>query len=452
MRADPCRALADRVRGTVIGPSDATYERDRQIWNARFDRRPAAIVFVAGVDDVAATLAFAVDNGLTPTVRAGGHSPAGWSSIEGGVVVDLRRLNRIDVDADGHVSVGGGAIVANLIRRLDSSGLVLPVGTCSTVGIGGLTLSGGLGYLNGSLGLTCDALRRAELVLPDGSVVTASQNEEPDLFWALRGAGANFGVVTRMEFAATRMGIGFGGAVAFRHRQLPQILLCFRDLCLAAPDELGLELRLISGENETVVIVSAFWAGHPQDGERALAPLGCLGEVDAGAFTAMPYARIATLDDTETPRLANHLRSANFDELDDNILRSIARAHDDGPGGFMTILHWRHGEATRRAYDACAYPHRQPAFEITFMACWKPGSATPDGPIHVDNVWAAVRGEGRPAYVGMVGSDESCRPEALYGKNLERLLVTRGIYDRNTALGPENAGNKVSQFLAGSPG
>ncbi len=436
MRAASHRALADRVRGTVIGPSDATYERDRQIWNARFDRRPAAIVFVAGVDDVAATLAFAVDNGLTLTVRAGGHSPAGWSSIEGGIVVDLRRLNKIVVDADGHVSVGGGTIVANLIRRLDRSGLVLPVGTCSTVGIGGLTLSGGLGYLNGSLGLTCDALRRAELVLSDGRVVTASQHEEPDLFWALRGAGASFGVVTRMEFTATRMSVGFGGAVAFRHRPLSQILCSFRDLCLTARDELGLELRIIGGGNETVAIVSAFWAGHPQNGKHALAPLGRLGDPDAGAFAAMRYARIATLDDGEAQRFANHLRSANFDELDDNILQSIARAHDDGPNGFMTILHWRHGEATRRACDACAYPHRQPAFEITFMSCWNPRRAAPDSHIHVDDVWAAVRGAGRPVYVGMVDSDESYRPEAHYGKNLERLLVAKGVYDRRNSIGP----------------
>jgi hypothetical protein len=150
----------------------------------------------------------------------------------------------------------------------------------------------------------------------------------------------------------------------------------------------------------------------------------------------MPYARIATLDDGESPRLANHLRSANFDELDDGILQSIARAHDDGPGGFMTIIHWRHGEATRRACDACAYPHRQPAFEVTFMACWNPQRAASDGSIHIDNVWAAVGGEGRPAYVGMVGSDESYRPEAHYGKNLERLLVVKGIYDPNNSIGP----------------
>ena len=423
-------ALAGRIRGSVVVPGDVGYETDRQVWNARFDRRPTAIVFVAGPDDVAATLDYAASRSLPITVRAGGHSPAGWSSIDDGIVIDLRRLNEILVAKDGRVTVGGGTIVADLVRRLDNSGLVLPVGTCAGVGIGGLTLSGGLGHLNGCLGLTCDALRWAEIVLADGGQRIASVDEEPELFWALRGAGANFGVVTRLGFQATRLAQGFGGVTAFRGRPVPDVVRTFRDLCLAAGDDLGLELRLLGTGAGTTAILSAFWAGDPRDGAAALGPLRRLGDPVAGGFEPVRYAAVATLDDGAGPRRASYQRSVNLDDLDDGVVRAMADVHDAAEGAsFMTLIHRRHGAAARAPVDASAYPHRKPAFETTFATSWRAGQDEPGARQRVDAVWAAVRGGELPVYVGMLDDEPPFRSAAAYGVHHSRLGRVKALYD-----------------------
>lgn len=423
-------ALARRIQGSVVTPAHASYDEDRRIWNARFDRRPAAIVFVAGPDDIAATLDYGAERKMPIAVRGGGHSPAGWSSLDDGLVIDLRRLDEILIDGTGHVSVGGGTIVADLARQLDGADLILPVGTCPQVGVAGLTLCGGLGHLNGCLGLTCDALQWVEIVRADGHRRICSAHGEPALFWAVRGAGSNFGVVTRLGFRATRFTDGYGGRVAYRGHPLRDMIKIFRDLCLGAGDELGLELRLLARD---MAIISAYWADDPREGPNALSTLKRLGEPMAGGFAPMRYGALAMLDDGPLLHLANYQRSVDLDDIDDDVIAAIDDAHGaSGHPTLMTLIHWRHGVTARTPIEATAYPHRSAAFETTFAVAWRFGEEQTGARHRVDTAWAAAGGERRPVYVGMLDDEPASRSAAAYGVHYHRLVRLKTLYD------PEN--------------
>jgi FAD/FMN-containing dehydrogenase len=423
-------SLARRIQGSIVTPAHPSYDTDRQIWNARFDRRPAAIVFVAGPDDVAATLDYGMERNLPIAVRGGGHSPAGWSSLDDGIVIDLRRLDEIRIAGDGQVTVGGGTIVADLAPRLDEADLVLPVGTCPQVGIAGLTLSGGLGHLNGCLGLTCDALQWVEIVRTDGRRRILSAHGEPALFWAVRGAGSNFGVVTRMGFQATRFTQGYGGRIAYQGQPVRDLVRTFRDLCLNARDELGLELKLLARD---IAIILAFWAGDPRDGPVALSALRRLGEPMAGGFEPMRYAALATLDGGPLLHRANYQRSVDLDEIGEDVITAISDAHGvSGDLAVMTLIHWRHGVTARTPIEATAYPHRSAAFETTFAVAWRPGQEQAGARRRVDAAWIAAQGEMRPVYVGMLDEEPAFRSQAAYGVHYPRLARLKSLYD------PEN--------------
>jgi FAD/FMN-containing dehydrogenase len=417
---DRHRSLATRLRGPVLMPEDPRYDEARRVWNARIDRHPAAIAFVDGADDVAVALDYAARQGLAVAVRAGGHSPAGWSACDGGLVIDLRRLDAITIESDGSVTVGAGVIVADLIRRLDAQDRALPVGTCAGVGIAGLTLGGGIGHLNGQFGLTCDSLRWAEIVLADGSRHIASPSREPDLFWAIRGAGANFGIVTRFSFQAIQAPSGYGGVVAFTGRRRVEVVRAFSRLCEDAGN---------------AAVLSVFWAGDVRTGEAALAGLRRLGEPAAGRLGRLRYATLAGLDEGGPARRAYCQRSANFDRLDADAIAAIADCRDEAEGaGLMTLIHRRHGAAARVPVADAAYPHRSPAFETTFAAAWAPHRAEVGMHRRVEAAWRAVGGDAAPVYVNMLDDEGPSRIAAAYGANHRRLGRLKARYDPDNRL------------------
>src|SRR4051795_5385805 len=232
---------------SYISPSDAEYDELRQIWNAMHDKRPALIARCASPDDVVDAIRHARENDLTIAVRSGGHSLPGHSTCDGGLVIDLRPMNAIAIDATARTaSVQAGALLGALDRATQAHGLVVPAGVISHTGVAGLTLGGGVGRFMRRFGLTIDSLLSAELVTAEGEGITASAEENPDLFWALRGGGGNFGVVTRFEFALHELGpIVLGGMIVHRLADAPAVMRAYRDAITVAPDAVGGGMALI---------------------------------------------------------------------------------------------------------------------------------------------------------------------------------------------------------------
>jgi hypothetical protein len=425
----PHASLAARIRGEVMAPDHAGYDGARRIWNNRFDRRPAAVVQVADADDVVAALDHAARNDLSVAIRSGGHSMAGWSSSDGGLVIDLRRLNTIEAYSDGVVSVGTGVTSAALAAALDAHDMALPLGTCADVGVAGLALGGGLGLLNGAAGLTCDSLIRAEVVLADGRRTVASADGEPDLFWALRGAGANFGVVTRLTFLTRVPAQGYGGAVVV-HGQHERALRLFRDCCNEAPDGLGLEAWLLTTASGPLSIISAFWSGDPGEGRSRLAALGRFAEPAASTLAPTRYAQAFMAGGTWPAGRSYYQRSTQFRDLDDRTIAIMSAPPAPSNGNtFLTLLHWRHGAAARVPVTATAFPHRSAAFETTFVADWGSPADAAAARAWVDGIFGHFAEPGRPVYASMLDGEETSRIPDAYGPNYERIGRLKARYD-----------------------
>ena len=282
--------LADGLRafgftGRLVEPADPDYDRARAGWNGAIDRRPAAVAYARDAEDVAAAIRGARDHELPFTIRAGGHSVSGRSVRDGALCIDLRALDDVEVDPHEQiVRVGGGALLGELDAATQEHGLAVPAGQISHTGVGGLTLGGGIGWLMRHHGLTIDSLQAAEVVLADGRIVRAAADEHPDLFWALRGGGGDFGAVTRFEFRAHRVGpMVLGGMLVYPWEQAREALRATRELMESAPDELTIFVALVTAPPEPpfpaelqgrpAVAVALAWSGDLAEGERVLAPL-----------------------------------------------------------------------------------------------------------------------------------------------------------------------------------
>jgi FAD/FMN-containing dehydrogenase len=234
------QGLATAVRGRVVEPADTDYDASRALYNAMIDKRPAAIAYCVDEADVAAALAYGVEHGLRIAIRGGGHNGGGLGSVDDGLVIDLSQMNEIAVDAAASlVRVGGGALLKDMLEATNQYGLTVPVGIIGTTGVGGLTLGGGMGHLTRAFGLTIDNLVAATVVLADGSVVQTDTEREPDLFWAIRGGGGNFGVVTSFSFRCHPVTTVLAGPVLYDMDDTAEVLAWYRDFLPAAPDELG---------------------------------------------------------------------------------------------------------------------------------------------------------------------------------------------------------------------
>ena len=285
--------LTDGFAGEIVRPDDPSYDAARAVWNSMIDRRPALIVRPTGTEDVVAALRFAREQELVVAVRCGGHSIPGFSTCDGGIVIDLSRLRGVEVDSDQRTArVRGGSLLAELDDAAQAHRLVCPVGVVSHTGVGGLTLGGGMGRLQRKLGLTIDSLLAVELVTADGRVVRASEDENPDLFWGLRGAGANFGIVTSFEFRLHPFdGVVTHGTVTHPIERAEELAERFRELVEDGPDELWTSFGMGVGGDapEPVVTVSVLHSGSPADAERDLAALRAAGDPLDDSIEPKPY-------------------------------------------------------------------------------------------------------------------------------------------------------------------
>ena len=353
--------------GRVVEPSDADYDRARAGWNGAVDRRPAAVAYASDADDVAA----AIRTQLPFTIRGGGHSVSGRSVRDGALLLDLRGLSRVDVDPErAVVRVGGGALLSELDAATQEFGLAVPAGQISHTGVGGLTLGGGLGWLMRRHGLTIDSLLSAEVVLADGEIVRASSVSHPDLFWALRGGGGDFAVVTEFEFRAHRVGpTVLAGLLIYPWEQARAAFRAARSLMADAPDDLTVFAVLVTAPPEApfpvelqggpVAVIAVAWCGDRAAGERLLAPLrgaGCAADLVA----EMPYVALQSMLDATAPHGWGYYDRLHYlPEVSDGFVDALLAGFERAPTPQSHVMTaWMGGAVDRVAAGETAFGHR----------------------------------------------------------------------------------------------
>jgi FAD/FMN-containing dehydrogenase len=439
--------LRGTIKGSVLVPDDSGYEEARQIWNAMIDRRPAVIVQCLQADDVQPVIRFARKSGLELSIRGAGHNIAGNALCDNGVTIDFSRMRKVRVDAEKRRAyVEPGATLADLDEATQAHGLATPVGINSTTGIAGLTLGGGFGWLTRKYGMTIDNLVSVDMITADGKKIRASENENGDLFWAIRGGGGNFGVVTQFEFQLFPVGPEIvAGLIVFPFNQAKQILTKYRQFVNSAPEDLNVWVVLRkapplpflpeTAHGKEVVLLPIFYSGAVAETEKLIAPLRAFGTALGEHIGAQPYVQWQkAFDPLLTPGARNYWKSHNFTELADGALNSIIEFAGKLPSPQCEIfIGLIAGAPNRVAADAMAYGHRDARFVLNVHGRWD--EATDDQKCigwarDFFNVSAPYASAG--AYVNFMTEEEGDRVAAAYGSNYERLVQVKRRYD------PEN--------------
>jgi FAD/FMN-containing dehydrogenase len=364
--------LRRSLAGSVLTPADAEYDVARRCFNALVDRRPAAIARCAGAADVATAFDFARSDRLEIAVRGGGHNPAGHCIIDGGLVLDLTRLRAVEVDGEARIArAGGGSTWLDFDPATQAHGLVTPGGVVGSTGVCGLTLGGGIGHLTAQLGLTCDNLVGAELVTPDGRVVHASEDENAELLWGLRGAGGNFGVATRLDFRLHPLERVVGGALAYSGTGVRDALRRFRDVAAGSPRDLSLQASLSVDESlEPALVVLPCYTGADADPEALRALRSAPGLVDdgVGAHTFLEQQRVVDSAYGENRHYwKGHFARDLPDELIDELLARVV-VLGRPPGGIL--IESLHGAPKEVDPSFGVAGFRDAAFNISAQAVW----------------------------------------------------------------------------------
>ncbi len=418
----------------VLVPADDGFDAALRVWNAGVTRRAVAVARCRSVAEVRAAVLAAREVQLPLSVRGGGHDWAGRAVRDGGVVLDLSGLRDVSVDAaDSSVTVGGGALVGDVTGALREHGLAVPTGTVRSVGMAGLTLAGGYGPLCGRYGLALDNLVRAELVLADGTTVTASADEEPELFWAVRGGGGNFGVVTALTYRAHELPTVLAGMILYPLAQARQVLRGYRELVATAPDELTVMAGFLPTPDGPVVFVCPLWSGaEPATGERLLDGLGRLGDPVLRQVGASAYHDALGMFDGAMVA-GNHYRLgtrwlADMSEGAAEVLLDAAQ-RSGSPYSALSTHHF-HGAATRVGPGDTAFWPRTDHILVEVVAAWAPGSAPEPHHAWVDRTVAGLEPLALPGgYPNLLGPEEADRIPASYGDNYGRLLAAKRRYD-----------------------
>jgi FAD/FMN-containing dehydrogenase len=425
--------------GTLLRPEDASYDEARRIFNAMIDRRPALIARCLGVADVVAALNFARENEFEVTVRGGGHSVAGLCLADDAILIDLSAMKGIYVDPERKtVRAQGGATWSDLNRETQLHGLAVTGGIISTTGIGGLTLGGGLGWTMGKFGLAIDNLLSAEVVTADGRVLTANEQENGDLFWALRGGGGNFGVVTSFEYQLHEVGpVVVGGMVVHPFDAARDLLRFYRDFTSDAPDELTAFCGLLfapDGSGQKVAAVVVCHIGAPEQAERDLQPLLTFGSPADVQVGPMPYAAVnAMLDESAPTGVLNYWKSSFLTELSDAAIDTLVESFAVSPSPLnLALLEHFHGAVARVPVDATAAPHREPGYNLVMPSAWIDPADTDANVAWTREAFSAMEPFlAKRRYVNYLDDDDiAAEPtRAAFGPNYDRLIRVKSAYD-----------------------
>ena len=447
LAADVLAGLAAGLRGAISFPGEARYEEARTVWNAMVDKRPAAIVHAAGASDVIQTVRLAARHGLILSVRGGGHNIAGSAVCNGGLMLDLSPMRSVRIDPRALTArVEPGATLSDVDREAQAFGLATPLGINSTTGVAGLTLGGGFGWLSRKHGLTIDNLRSADVVTPAGELIQASHENHPDLFWAIRGGGGNFGVVTSFEFRLHPVGPQvIAGLIVHPLSDAKRALGEYRRLIAQAPDELSCwavmrkapPLPFLPAEvhGTDVLVFALCHAGDLASGEKAAAPFKAIGKPIADVVGPAPYAAWQTaFDPLLTAGARNYWKSHDFLELGDPLIDLLVESVRSLPTAECEIFIAALGGAINRVpVGATAYPHRNVSFVVNVHTRWSRPAED-----EACTAWARrLYGAAAPfatggVYVNFMPADESERVRSgAYGANYDRLFKIKAKYDPN---------------------
>jgi FAD/FMN-containing dehydrogenase len=436
--SDALGDLSARFSGQLLQPLDAGYEDARRVHNGLIDKRPFLIARCRNVADVVDAVTLAREFNLRVAVRGGGHNPAGRATIDDGLMIDLSLMKGIHVDPTARTArAQGGATWGEYNRETQVHGLASTGGVVSTTGVGGLTLGGGIGWLMAKHGLAIDNLRSAQLVTADGRVVTASQDENADLFWGIRGGGGNFGIATSLEFTVHPVGpIVTGGLVAHPFARAREVLRFFRDSTVALPDELTLVSGLIhapDGSGQKLAGILAAHCGPMADGAAAVAPLKAFGPPVMDALGPIPYTALNQMIDAGYPKGALNYWKSSFmtslsDEAIDTLVDCFARVPSPMAG---IVIEHVHGAATRVGVTDTAFPHRHDGFNLLFLTQWMDPADTERCIDWARQSYAAMQPfVTGTVYVNYIDNDGSDDPgAAAYGSNYPRLRQLKAKYD-----------------------
>ncbi len=451
------RRLKARLRGDLLAPGASGYDASRTVWNAMVDRRPSLIIRCACADDVVAAVDFARENGLLLSVKGGGHNVAGRAVCEGGLMIDLSPMKGILVDADRATArVEPGVLWEELDRATQTYGLATVGGVVGSTGIAGLTLGGGQGWLTGKFGLSLDNLVAVEVVTADGQLLRASSDENPELFWAMRGAGTNFGVAVAFDFRLHPVSTVLGGLVVHPIDRVRDVLRFYREFAPTQPDDLTTYAVVLTLPDGTpVVALVACYAGDPVEGEHALAPLRGFGQPMVDTVAPIPYLNMQGLIGPGFPHgRRNYWKSGMTNTIADETIDAIAEFGRRIPSPQTAIVIADcHGAYARVANGATAYAHRDLQFDLVILASWIDAGADEANINWTRELFSALEPHlADGIYVNDLDADDGQeRIRRAYGENYERLARLKTRYDpvnlfrQNTNIPPRTMSHRADK-------
>jgi FAD/FMN-containing dehydrogenase len=426
--------LKSGLRGEMVCPGDRGYDTARAVFNGMIDRRPLAVIRPMDASDVVGCITFARRHDLPLSVRGGGHSVAGSAVRDGAIMLDLSGMKALRVDpATRTVRAGPGLTLGEFDRATQAFGLATTLGVVSTTGIAGLTLGGGLGWLNGRYGLACDNLISADVATADGQLLRASAQENEDLFWSIRGGGGNFGVVTAFEYQLHPVDLVLAGGLSYPLEVAPRVLRHYDDFVKAAPDELSTAASLgLTPAGEPTVSIAVCYCGPIDEGERVLRPLRTFQSPLDDQVQPMPYAVAQSARDEGYPSGRLHYwKSGWLREVTDGAIETLMRFVPQMPSSASGVgLQQLHGAASRVAPSATAFPHRAEQYDFLILSQWSEASDSDRNVQWTRALFEAMQPHlEESVYVNNLGDEGSGRVRAAYGENYPRLAAVKRTYD-----------------------
>ena len=455
---DFCNSLRGNFKGNLIREADPEFPESSRIWNAMVARTPGAIARCADVSDVQNAVRAAANSGILTAVRCGGHSLAGFGSCDGGLVLDLSQLRQVSVDANARrAKFGGGCLLGNVDTATQRDGLVFPAGVVSHTGAGGLVLGGGTGWLTRLLGLSCDNVLGFTIVTADGSLVRANGSENAELYWALRGGGGNFGVVTEFEVQLHPLSSVLLATSYCHQDDIARVLRDWREFMPCAPDELkwNISLVLAPGDDRVpegirgkpALSLSVVWFGDEAEGNRHVDRIFSLGRQFNRKKDVISYLALQTMADAEFPHGRRYYtKSGYFQQFSDSIIEKMIAALASIPAQNTQIeLAYLGGAAGRVAASETAFGDRSAPFIMNLLADWKDPAGDADNVAWVRNLFHVLRPDMKPGvYVNFMSGDEQERVPEAYQERWQRLVKTKTHFDPrnffrlNQNITPEN--------------
>jgi len=422
------------IKGKVLTDGDAEYDNARKVWNGMIDRKPALIAQCTNADDICECVRFARKNNMIVSVKGGGHNVAGNAVCDGGLMIDLSKMKEIKVDvANKTATAEPGVILREFDAATMAHGLATTGGTVSDTGLAGLTLGGGLGWLMGKYGLTVDNLLEAEMVLANGEQVTVDEDNHPDLFWAIRGGGGNFGIVSKFKYQLHSFGPNVvAGMILYPMEQAKTVMKFYREYARTAPDELmAYSGFIVTPDGLPVTMLLPAWLGDLEEADKHLAPLRAFGTPLADMVTEMPYSALQSILDAAAPTgIQRYWKSGYFTDLSDELLDIVLKyvATRPSPLSPVLFLHVR-GAAARTATEVTAFGNRRDQWDSDIISQWLDAADDDKNITWTRNFWKEIEPLTNGVYVNHLGSDDDPRVANAYGPNFERLKTIKKKYD-----------------------